>query len=94
MHTFTVPECMALLQMVKIRSAQTGTGCEERLLPTSSFSASQLEMLRHAFELLCTEGGQQAGICREQLAEIVVMAGLELSIPDTKSIVREMVCLA
>ena len=51
-------------------------------------------MLRHAFELLCTDTteGQSQGVNREQIAEIMVMAGLEFSAPDTMLIINQLVC--
>lgn len=84
-----------MFQVVKIRTAQSGADGDGRLLPTGSFTAPQLEMLRHAFELLCTDTteGQNKGVCREQVAEIMVMAGLELSAPDTMDIITQLVRL-
>lgn len=80
--------------MVKLRTLQGGSGGDGQLLPTASFTAPQLEMLRHAFELLCTDTteGQSQGVNREQIAEIMVMAGLEFSAPDTMLIINQLVC--
>jgi hypothetical protein len=80
-----------LLQVVKARAAQSGG--DSKLLPTRCFTAPQLEMLRHAFELLCTDttAGESQGVSREQVVEIMVMAGLDLSSPDTINIITQLV---
>lgn len=79
------------LQAVKIRSAQGQASAQSCLLPTAALTAPQLERLRHAFELLCEGSGQQAGVTLHQLPEIMVMAGMDLSAPDTANALTEMV---
>lgn len=99
-HRVTIAESFTYmilyLQIVKIRTAQNDEGVDSQLLPTQSFTAPQLEMLRHAFELLCADSAedQAQGVYREQVAEIMVMAGLELSAPDTLQIITQLVSAA